>query len=577
MINNEYLKNIFSETLKEIYANSEINFDDFDITFDIPKNPEHGDLSTNICMQFSKKLQTNPRKMADEILNKIKFDKDFISEITVAGAGFINIKFTEKYYQNQLKEINSQGNNYGKTYEHKNKTVNVEYVSANPTGLLHLGHGRNAAIGDTLANLYSWTGWKVVREYYFNNAGNQMTNLTKSIYARMMQISTDENFPFPEDGYHGEYVKTIAEELIAIHKDALKGGTVKDFEVIKKFGEEWCFDKIKQTLKRMKIEQDIFYNEDSLYKDGKIEQVLSELKEKNLSYEKDGAIWFSLSKLGLEDDRVIVKSSGEPTYRLPDIAYHREKLLRGYDLVVDLFGADHIATVPDVLAGVRALGFDSAKVKVVIHQFVTLMENGEQVKMSKRTGKSYTLDELLDDVGEDVVRFFLIMRGVNTHLEFDLSLAKEQSDKNPVFYLQYAYARICSIFEKINQNITFGGGFYGYSSIDQETGDVTLCDAIIDFSYHNLELLKDASEIKLIKQLMLFPSAIQLASNKSEPQVLCEYLREVAAAFHLFYHNCRIIGEDIELMKARLFLAKITKIVLKNGLTILGISQPERM
>jgi len=385
-----------------------------------------------------------------------------------------------------------------------------------------------------------------------------MTNLTKSIYARMMQILATNNkgayslVEFPEDGYHGEYVKTIAEELIAIHKDALKGGTVKDFEIIKKFGEEWCFDKIKHTLKRMKIEQDIFYNEDSLYKDGKIEQVLSELKEKNLSYEKDGAIWFSLSKLGLEDDRVIVKSSGEPTYRLPDIAYHREKLLRGYDLVVDLFGADHIATVPDVLAGVRALGFDSAKVKVVIHQFVTLMENGEQVKMSKRTGKSYTLDELLDDVGEDVVRFFLIMRGVNTHLEFDLSLAKEQSDKNPVFYLQYAYARICSIFEKISNEK-------------------------IDFSNANLELLKDASEIKLIKQLMLFPSAIQLASNKSEPQVLCEYLREVAAAFHLFYHNCRIIGEDIELMKARLFLASITKIVLKNGLTILGISQPERM
>jgi arginyl-tRNA synthetase len=447
-------------------------------------------------------------------------------------------------------------------------------VSANPTGLLHLGHGRNAAIGDTLANLYSWTGWTVTREYYFNNAGNQMTNLTKSIYARMMQISINENsFPFPEDGYHGEYVKTIAQELISRYKNSLHSGTVKDFEVIKKFGEEWCFDKIKQTLKRMNIEQDIFFNEDSLYKDGKIEQVLSELKEKNLSYEKDGAIWFSLSKLGLESDRVIVKSSGEPTYRLPDIAYHREKLLRGYDLVVDLFGADHIATVPDVLAGVQALGFDAKKVKVVIHQFVTLTENGEQVKMSKRTGKSYTLDELLDDVGEDVVRFFLIMRGVNTHLEFDLSLAKEQNDKNPVFYLQYAHARISSIFEKINMN--------RHSALDAESPET--CDDKretvneIQFDNANLELLQDGTEIKLIKQLMLFPASIQTASNKSEPQILCEYLREVAAAFHLFYHNCRVIGDDIELMKARLFLSNIAKIVLKNGLTILGISAPEKM
>ena len=321
---------------------------------------------------------------------------------------------------------------------------------------------------------------------------------------------------------------------------------------IKKYGEEWCFDKIIKTLKRMKIQQDIFYNEDTLYKDGKIDEVLEELKIKELSYEKDDAIWFALTKMGLDADRVIVKSSGEPTYRLPDIAYHKEKLLRNYDLVVDLFGADHIATVPDVLAGVRALGLDDNKIKVILHQFVTLTENGEQVKMSKRTGKSYTLDELLDDVGEDVVRFFLIMRGVNTHLEFDLGLAKEQSDKNPVFYLQYAYARICSIFVKIK-------------------------DENIDFSNANLELLNDINEINLIKELMLFPTEILSASNKSEPHILCEYLRELASAFHLFYHNCRIIGEDIELMKARLLLVDVCKNVLKNGLTILGISAPEKM
>jgi arginyl-tRNA synthetase len=256
----------------------------------------------------------------------------------------------------------------------------------------------------------------------------------------------------------------------------------------------------------------------------------------------------------LADDRVIVKSSGEPTYRLPDIAYHREKLLRNYDLVVDLFGADHIATVPDVLAGVRALGLDEKKVKVVIHQFVTLTEHGEQVKMSKRTGKSYTLDDLLDEIGEDIVRFFLIMRGVNTHLEFDLSLAKEQSDKNPVFYLQYAHARICSIFEKLNES-----------------------NSNVDYANANIDLLNDKSEINLIKELMLFPTMIQVACNKSEPHILCEYLRELAAAFHLFYHNCRIIGVDGELMKSRLLLADITRTTLRNGLSILGVSSPEKM
>ena len=551
-MNNSYLTSIFTNCINKL----SIDIDLTELQFDTPKDIKHGDLSTNLAMRLTKKLKKSPHLIAQDINDNLEYDKDLIENISIAGAGFINIKFTNKYYQQELQKIYSAGDEYGKIDIYKGKKINVEYVSANPTGLLHLGHGRNAAIGDTLANIYQWCGADVTREYYFNNAGNQMNNLTKSIYARYMQIIEDENFPFPEDGYHGSYVKIIAEELVKKYDKQLTNIEDKNtFKTIKDFGESWCFDKIRKTLDKMNVHQDIFFNEDSLYKDGKIADVLSELKEKDLSYEKEGATWFALSKLGLESDRVIVKSTGEPTYRLPDIAYHREKLKRGYDLVVDLFGADHIATVPDVLAGVKALGFDVNKVKVIIHQFVTLMENGEQVKMSKRTGKSYTLDDLLDEVGADVVRYFLIMRSVNTHLEFELSIAREQSDKNPVFYLQYAHARICSILEKLkNENI-----------------DLTKIKNA-DLSY-----LNDDSEIKLIKTLILFPQMLQIATEKSEPHILCEYLKDVAAAFHVFYHNCRIIGSEENILINRLLLSNAAKTVLRNGMRILGVSYPEKM
>ncbi|HOQ50125.1 MAG TPA: arginine--tRNA ligase, partial [Candidatus Kapabacteria bacterium] len=338
-----------------------------------------------------------------------------------------------------------------------------------------------------------------------------------------MQLFVDKDFPFPEDGYYGDYVKEIASDLYKSFGDKLKKGDFQDLSQIRKFGENWCFQKIKATLEKLNIKQDVFFNEDSLYKEGKIKELIEYFKSNNLAYEKDGALWLALSRMGLQEDRVIVKSSGEPTYRLPDIAYHREKFERNFDLIVDLFGADHIATYPDVLAALKAMGYDTDKIKVLIHQFVTLTENGEQVKMSKRTGKSYTLDELIDEVGPDVVRFFLLMRSINTHLEFDLSLAKEQSEKNPVFYLQYAHARICSIIDKIkNEN---------HQIIDNP----------------DLSVLTNPDEQNLIKQIYKFPSIILQAANKFEPYILAEYLKEVASEFHIFYHNCRIIGSQIEI------------------------------
>ena len=543
-----YLYEIFKQTLNQLNIPNDI-----DLFFETPNNPDHGDLATNIAMKSAKYLKKKPRDIAEEIVKLLQYDNDKIEKIDIAGPGFINIKFSDKYYFKAVAELIAKGKNIGKQDSGKGKKVNVEYVSVNPTGLLHLGHGRNACIGDTVANLYEWLGYEVVREYYFNNAGNQMNKLADSIYARYIQIYFDDQYQFPESGYHGSYVKEIAKDLYNEKKDELKAGTKDDILYCRKFGEKWCFQKIRKTLERLDIKQDVFYNEESLYEEGKIDDLLNKLQEKNLVYEKEDAKWLKLSKLGLEQDRVIVKSSGEPTYRLPDIAYHIEKFKRDFDKIIDVFGSDHIATVPDVLATVDALGYDKEKVDVLIHQFVTLTEDGKQVKMSKRTGRSYTLDDLLDEVGADIVRYFLIMRSISTHLEFDLNLAKEQSEKNPVFYLQYAHARINSIFRKL-----------------EESGKKKNLNP--DFS----KLISEY-EINLIKQLLNFEETIQNSARKYEPQILAEYLKETASMFHIFYHNCPILQADNETMSARLSLAEITKNTIHNGLTILGISAPEKM
>ena len=545
-----YLNLIFTNALQKLGVE-----DNYNLIFDIPKNEEHGDMSCNIAMQLAKELKKSPIQIANNILEHLDFDKNIVSEITVANPGFINIRYSNNFHYLTLKSTFENGNEIVRQNIGQNKKVNVEYVSANPTGLLHLGHGRNACLGDTIANLYDWLGYDVTREYYFNNAGNQMNNLTLSIYSRYRQALDNEDFPFPENGYFGEYIKLIAQELIDNYKDKLVEENEENKQIIKKFGEEWCFNTIKNTLHKMKIVQDVFYNEDSLYTDGKIQELLEDFKQKGLSYEKDGAVWLKLSEMGLNEDRVIVKSSGEPTYRLPDIAYHKEKFKRGFDILVDVFGADHIATVPDVIAGVKHLGYDENKMNVVIHQFVTLTENAVQVKMSKRTGKSYTLDELLEEVGADVVRFFFIMRSCHTHLEFDLALAKEQSDKNPVFYLQYAHARCCSVI----RNLT--------SSEFNTNIDINSLNNIT-FNEH---------EVKLIKSMSLFESYIEFAATKNEPYILVEYLKDFASNFHNFYHNCRVLDAEDLIKNSRFIMLETSRRILKNGLKILGITSPEKM
>jgi arginyl-tRNA synthetase len=540
--------------LSFIQAAKEIGIDVPSINFERPKIADHGHLSTNIAMTLAKQLRKKPQDIAQDILAHLNVDSTIIDKVEIAGAGFINIYLNPHAFHLAMMEMIGMGSSYGSSQIGSGKTANIEYVSANPTGNLHLGHGRNAAIGDTVSNLLEWTGYTVTREYYFNNAGNQMNMLAKSIFARYQHLIGNTEYPFPEDGYHGEYIIEIAEKAFKQHGNTLSDENSETLSILRKMGEEWCFASIMNTLKKMNIHQDTFFNEDSLFTDGSIDSLLGELKEKELSYEKDGATWMKFSEIDDSlTDRVIVKSTGEPTYRLPDIAYHRTKFERNYDLIVDIFGADHIATIPDVKAGIRALGYDVSKLKVLIYQFVTLWDNGEQVKMSKRSGKSYTLDELIDEVGADVVRFFFLMRGAQTQLEFDLQIAREQNDKNPVYYLQYVHARICSLLRQIEEQ----------QLQIQDTFDASL--------------LIHSSELNLISILTRFEEVTIRAAHNLEPQMISEYLREVASAFHSFYHDCRILGMESSLMNARIHLAILTKTVMSNGLTILGISSPTSM
>ena len=527
------------------------------LTFDKPKDAAHGDLTTNIAMLLAKSEKKNPRAVAQEIIGKLKVDPKYVSKVEIAGPGFINFCFTAEFYTAQIGDILKHAESFGEINIGGGKKTQVEYVSANPTGPLSVGHGRQAAIGDTIANLLVWTGHDVTREYYYNNAGRQMRMLAESTYARYKQLF-DSSYIFPEDGYQGDYIREIADDLKIDRGDSIVLLPLEEaLTACKQFAELELFQAIKKVLARMGVVHDVYFNEDSLYKIGKIEEVIKEFRNKELAYDQDGAVWLKTSSLGLEQDRVIVKSTGEPTYRLPDIAYHREKFRRGFELIVDVFGADHIATIPDVLAGIKALGYDPEKVKVVIHQFVTLMRDGEQVKMSKRLANFVTLDELIDEVGPDAVRYFFLMRSTSSHLEFDLNLAKEQSEKNPVYYLQYAHARIASILRFAQEQGT-------YNTSDSLTG--------IDYS-----LLKGPTEIALTKLLLDFPETIESCAMNFEPHWLTTYLQEVATAFHKFYHEHRIVIPEVDLAKARLALCFATKTVLANGCKILGIEAPERM
>ena len=543
------MKNTLSDALHEII--STLDYPETNIVVQLPKNPKHGDFATNLAMQLGRELGKNPRDIAQILAEKlIENYPKLVESAHIAGPGFLNITINKEMFVTLLRTVLKKNTTFGQTELGKENKAQVEFISANPTGPLTVGHGRGAILGDVVSNMLEWNGYEVDREYYYNNAGKQMQRLGESVQARYLEL-VGENPEFPEEGYEGKYIIDIAQDLKDKNGDALKDAT--DIAPFIQAAEPTIFLQIEKTLNRIGLKFDEFFNENSLYESGAIEEVVVALRQKGLIYEKEGATWFKATKAGRDQDRVIIKSSGEPTYRLPDIAYHRNKFERGYDLIVDVLGADHMDAYPDVLAGIEQLGYDTNKVKVLIHQFVTLMEKGEPVKMSTRKAQYITLDELIDEVGQDVVRYFFIMRGMNTHLNFDMDLAKDESDENPVYYLQYAHARLCNILKHAETQ--------GYK-----------LDENIDLTPLTLD-----SEINLIKLLLEFPNIIEKTKDNLEPQSIANYLQSLAGMFHKYYAKERVVTEDTDKTAARLVLVKALQIVLSNGLSVLGIHAPEKM
>jgi len=527
-------------------------------TVEDPKFNDQGDFSTNAAMVIAgkeKKLtgeKVNPRQIAEKLVEMLGKETSLFEKVEIAGPGFINFFMKESVWPSVVPLVCQQQDDFGRITEKNGKRVLVEFVSANPTGPLSVGHGRQAVLGDAIARLLENAGYDVEREYYYNDAGRQMRVLGESTRARYLE-ELGLPFDFPEDGYQGEYIREIARSLISESGDTLKD--TEDVTPFKEQAEKAIFIDIDQTLKRFGIAFDTYYNEHSLYENGLIDDVVATLKDKGLVYEKDDAVWFKTTEFGQEKDRVIIKNTGEPTYRLPDIAYHREKFKRGYDWMVNVFGADHIATVPDVLAGVKALGYDDSKVTVVLHQFVTLMREGKQVKMSTRKANFITVDELLDEVGADVARFFFLMRKADSQLEFDLDLATKQSQENPVYYVQYGHARLASISRKAS---------------DEGVEKGNLDNAPLD-------LLNLPEEQKLLKAIAAYPALVKNAAEDLAPHRIVFYLQDLAGQFHSYYNKHRVVSDDKDLSAARLWLGEALQIVFHNGLTLLGMSAPDSM
>ncbi len=524
-------------------------------TLEAPKREGQGDFSTNMAMVMAGIEKKNPRELAGTLVEFLSAEDEIIERLEIAGPGFVNIFLKPAVWQEVLRPILEAGDSFGRSTIGNGKKVLVEFVSANPTGPLSIGHGRQAILGDAIARLLEITGHEVFREYYFNDAGRQMRVLGESTRARYLEL---QGLPsaFPEDGYQGEYIQDIAQALLDE-----KGDSLNNQEDVKPFTEkavELIFADISGTLTRMGVRFDNYFNEHSLYDDGHIDSVVSELRKKGLVYEKDGAVWFKATEFGQEQDRVIIKSSGEPTYRLPDIAYHREKLRRNFDWLVDIFGSDHIATVPDVMSGLEALGYDSSKVTVVLHQFVTLTRHGQLVKMSTRKATFITVDELLDEVGTDVARFYLMMRKADSQLDFDLDLAAKQEKDNPVYYVQYGHARLCSILRRAEE--------LGIDTEKLEQAD--------------LSLLVEAEELQLLKSIAAFPASVESAALDLAPHRAIFFLMELAGELHSYYNKHKVIDpENVPqaVTQARLCLVVAVQQVFKNGLLMLGLNAPEKM
>lgn len=518
------------------------------IAIEIPKNKDHGDFSSNVAMQLARTLKQNPRNIATQITEGLDKESCSVSSMEIAGPGFINFTLDTNRYSKVIEEILEKKENYGQQPSNGIK-VNLEYVSANPTGSLHLGHARGAAWGDSCARIMKKAGYDVTREYYVNDAGNQITNLALSLNARYRQahgIDTE----IGADGYLGDDVKEKGYALAKEYPNQYLEPTPENLNFFRKEGIAFELDKIKEDLKEYRVEFDVWSSEQAIRDAGKVEEALRLLDEKGYTYRKDGALWFTTTKFGDDKDRVLQKTDGSYTYLVPDIAYHNDKFKRGFDVLVDFFGADHHGYIPRLKGSMTALGNDADKLHVDIIQMVRLVSNGEEVKMSKRLGNATTISELVESVGVDAARYFFVQRALDSHLDFDVELAKKQSNDNPVYYAQYAHARMCSI--------------------QKQATDIALAD--------HFERLNHEKEIELLKTLQEFNKVITESARTRQVHKVCHYIQNLASKFHSFYNACKVLdSQDIELTSQRLALVKATQIVLANALECIGVQAVESM
>jgi arginyl-tRNA synthetase len=520
-----------------------------------PANPAHGDYACNVAMILASQTRQNPRIIAEIIEKNIHDEENILQKIQIAGPGFINFFIKDEIWQAALKTIEMQNEYYGSMNSKTGRKIQVEFVSANPTGPLHIGHARGAVVGDVIANLLTAVGHDVSREYYINDAGNQMNNLGKSVLLRYRELHGDR-IDFPETCYRGDYIKDIAAKIKTM--DGGKYLLMEEWDVVDYFtsvaGNE-ILEGIKEDLHDFGVVFDVFFSEKELYKNNGVHRLLNDLQKKGFIYSDGETLWFKTTAFGDEKDRVVVRKNGEPTYFAADIAYHQNKFARGFETVIDIWGADHHGYMPRLWAGIQALGHDKEKLKIILVQLVNLLRGGEPVAMSTRAGEFVTLREVLDEVGRDAARYNFLMRRSDSHLDFDLEIAKKQSNENPVYYVQYAHARICSIMR-----------------MAQEKGiDVPVFDDV------ELNVLETPEEKSMIKSIVRYPEIIAAAAQALEPHRLTFYLNELAGVFHSYYNKNKVISDDERLTAARLFLVKTIRTVLRNALKILGVSSPEKM
>ncbi len=542
------LVNEIREALNNLIEKDIIDIENIpEIKVEVPREEAHGDYATNIAMILSGQLGENPRKIAHKLTNY--FQSELVKDISVDGPGFINFTLKDKWLYEALKEIIKAGEKYGNLDYGQDKKVQIEFVSANPTGPLHVGHSRGAVVGDVLASILDKAGYNVDKEYYINDAGNQMEILGRSLLIRYKQLLGYE-VELPEDCYAGNYLLDIARNLKNKYEDrVLEKSEEEQIELCKNFAYQKLIKRIKKDLKKYDIQFDNWFREKTLHR-GRIEEAVNILDKKGYIYKKEGALWFEATAFGDDKDRVVVKSDGSRTYLAADIAYHYNKLKRGYDELINVWGADHHGYIPRIKAVIEAFGYNKV-LDVIIVQLVSLLKDGEKVSMSKRSGDFVTMQDVVKEVGKDAARYFYIMRKADSHLDFDLDLAKEESKNNPVYYIQYAHARIFSILQNIND-----------FEVENEV---------------NLSLLDAEAEIDLMKLLAAYPEAIKKSAINKQPHHIANYAYDLANSFHVFYNKCQVITDENELKRARLYLVKATQVVIKNVLSLMGINAPDQM